>query len=94
MRQVTRFNDEWNQISLGNTEFIRYESSDGVEIEGVLLVPPQYRAGTRLPTIMMFHAGRSADGRIALTAWGRCWRLGDMRCSIPTSAVRRDTVTI
>ncbi len=57
VRQVTRFNDEWNQISLGNTEFIRYESSDGVEIEGVLLVPPQYRSGTRLPTIMMFHGG-------------------------------------
>lgn len=42
---------------LGSTETIRWQSRDGVEIEGVLLKPPGFDPGRRYPLVFVVHGG-------------------------------------
>ncbi len=42
---------------LGRTELIRWKSKDGLEIEGLLTYPVEYRAGTKVPLVLVIHGG-------------------------------------
>lgn len=42
---------------LGRTEVVRWQSSDGKEIEGLLTLPTTYRQGTRVPLLVIIHGG-------------------------------------
>ena len=42
---------------LANGAVIRWRSTDGSEIEGILLLPESYRRGTRMPLLMHVHGG-------------------------------------
>lgn len=62
-RQVSHFNDEWSKIALRPVEVIQYPSFDGVTIEAQLIKPANYRAGTKLPLVVLVHGGPAG-------AWG------------------------
>ena len=42
---------------LGKVEVIRWKSTDGQEIEGLLTYPVDYQAGTRVPLLLQIHGG-------------------------------------
>jgi dipeptidyl aminopeptidase/acylaminoacyl peptidase len=55
--QVTRANADLPKAPLGRTELIRWKSSDGLEIEGLLTYPVGYEKGRRCPLILNIHGG-------------------------------------
>ena len=58
LRKVSRQNDAWlEQVRLAPVEAISFRSRDGTTINGFILKPPDYRAGTRYPTILRIHGG-------------------------------------
>lgn len=50
----------WRDGKLVQQKSIRYKTRDGLEIPGYLFLPPDYKPGTRLPTIVHIHGGPSA----------------------------------
>ncbi|MEJ2237812.1 MAG: S9 family peptidase [Gemmatimonadales bacterium] len=44
-------------IALGNARVIKWQSTDGTEIEGILVLPNGYQSGTRLPLLLHVHGG-------------------------------------
>ena len=58
LRKVSAQNDAWlKQVRLAPVEEISFKSRDGTTINGFMLKPPGYRAGTRYPTILRIHGG-------------------------------------
>jgi dipeptidyl aminopeptidase/acylaminoacyl peptidase len=55
--QVSRANAEIRMPPLGKTEVIRWKSTDGKEIEGLLTYPTGYQAGKKVPLILNVHGG-------------------------------------
>jgi len=57
LKRLTNTNPQLADIAQGETEVVTWKSSDGVEIEGVLLKPVGYEAGKRYPTLVVAHGG-------------------------------------
>jgi dipeptidyl aminopeptidase/acylaminoacyl peptidase len=55
--QVSRANAEWKLPPIGKTEVIRWKSTDGKDIEGLLTYPAGYQTGRRVPLILNIHGG-------------------------------------
>ena len=55
--QVSRANAEMKMPPLGKTEVIRWKSTDGKDIEGLLTYPAGYQAGKKVPLILNIHGG-------------------------------------
>jgi dipeptidyl aminopeptidase/acylaminoacyl peptidase len=55
--QVSRANADFPQAPLGKTEVVKWKSTDGLEIEGLLTYPVGYKAGTRVPLLLVIHGG-------------------------------------
>ena len=55
--QVSRANADLPKLPLGKTEAIKWKSSDGLEIEGLLTYPVNYQAGKRVPLLLIVHGG-------------------------------------
>ena len=55
--QVSRMNDDLPSHPLGHTDIIRWKSTDGMEIEGLLTYPVGYQKGTRYPLLLIIHGG-------------------------------------
>lgn len=56
-RKVTDTNPQAANFALGETEVVTWKSSDGLEVEGVLLKPVGYTKGKRYPTLVVAHGG-------------------------------------
>jgi dipeptidyl aminopeptidase/acylaminoacyl peptidase len=56
-RKLTDTNPQAAQFALGDSEVITWKSSDGLEIEGVLLKPVGFEAGKRYPLLVVAHGG-------------------------------------
>jgi dipeptidyl aminopeptidase/acylaminoacyl peptidase len=56
-RQVTHFEPPLPAASLGRTELLRWTAPDGLEIEGLLTYPVDYRPGVRYPLLLVIHGG-------------------------------------
>ncbi len=56
-RQLSFFNPGLAEVSLGQTETIRWKAPDGLDIEGVLIYPSGYEAGKRYPLVVDIHGG-------------------------------------
>ncbi len=56
-RFITEVNPQLRNFELGNLEPISWKSFDGKEIWGLLLTPPGYRPGTRIPLVVYCHGG-------------------------------------
>ena len=56
-RRLTHMNPQLSGIALGETEVITWKSTDGQEVEGILLKPVGYLAGRRYPMLVEPHGG-------------------------------------
>ncbi len=58
LRKLSAQNDPWlAEVRLASLEEISVKSGDGTTINGFVLKPPDYRAGTRYPTLLRIHGG-------------------------------------
>jgi len=55
--QASRVNADLPSYPLGRTEVIRWKSTEGFEIEGLLTYPVGYEKGRKVPTILNIHGG-------------------------------------
>jgi dipeptidyl aminopeptidase/acylaminoacyl peptidase len=70
-KQVTHLNDSWKQYALGEPEFYRYKSFDGVEIQAALLRPQGADGKSRLPLIVLIHGGPTGRWADSVETWGQ-----------------------
>ena len=58
LRPLSRQNDAWlKEVKLAPTEPITFKSRDGTTVNGLVVKPPDFRAGTRYPAILRIHGG-------------------------------------
>ena len=57
LKQITRLNPQLEGFSLGEVRVIQWQSSDGLEIEGLICLPVDYQAGKTYPLIVEPHGG-------------------------------------
>ncbi len=57
LKQLTNLNPWLSQRKLGKQEVVRYKARDGLEIEGLLVYPADYREGQAYPLIVIVHGG-------------------------------------
>lgn len=55
--QISHANADLPNLPLGKTEVVRWKSSDGLEVEGLLTYPVGYKSGTRVPLLLVIHGG-------------------------------------
>ncbi len=75
-RRVTTSNEWLKDVAIGRTEVITWKSKDGNSVEGVLLYPINYTAGTRVPLLVSAHGGPTGahtNGFKAGTSPGQTW---------------------
>jgi dipeptidyl aminopeptidase/acylaminoacyl peptidase len=58
--RVSNANPQVAQFQLGEYETVRWKSTDGTMVEGVLVKPVGYQAGKRYPLIVQIHGGPAA----------------------------------
>ena len=56
-RRLVQSNPDVSKLRLGRTEVIRWKSFDGMEIEGLLVLPVDYQEGQKVPLIVEPHGG-------------------------------------
>jgi dipeptidyl aminopeptidase/acylaminoacyl peptidase len=54
---LTRLNPQIEGYALGQVEAVKWKSTDGAEIEGVLVYPVGYQTGKRYPLVTYIHGG-------------------------------------
>lgn len=59
-RQLTHFNDDIAALDLGRSDTSRWEGPDGFREDGVVVYPPDFRAGRRYPLVLLIHGGPTA----------------------------------
>lgn len=57
LTQISRANGDYEKMPVPKTEVIKWKSTDGREIEGLLTYPIGYTAGTKVPLILNIHGG-------------------------------------
>lgn len=57
--QVSRANSSLALPQAGETKVIRWKADDGADIEGLLTLPVNYAAGTKVPLVLNIHGGPS-----------------------------------
>jgi dipeptidyl aminopeptidase/acylaminoacyl peptidase len=76
-RQLTNHNPQIAELALGETEVITWKSTDGVEVEGVVLKPVGFKAGVKYPTLVIAHGGPSGayvnNNRMGGLEGGQVW---------------------
>jgi dipeptidyl aminopeptidase/acylaminoacyl peptidase len=58
-RQASHINPSLDRYELGTPRIIEWHSLDGQPLKGVLLLPPGYRAGQRLPLVLWVYGGET-----------------------------------
>ncbi len=57
LTKVSSANAGLPKLALGKVEIVRWKSSDGMEVEGILNYPVGYQAGQRVPLLLIIHGG-------------------------------------
>ncbi len=69
-RKVTSVFDYLDEtFRLPVQEAIRWPGADGVEVEGLLYLPLDYREGTRYPLVVQTHGGPAASDKFGFGRW-------------------------
>lgn len=55
--QISKVNADLLKLPIPKTEVIKWKSTDGKEIEGILTYPVNYQAGQKVPLILNIHGG-------------------------------------
>ncbi|MCC7156733.1 MAG: S9 family peptidase [Bryobacterales bacterium] len=66
--QLTSVNPLVSGLALGRAEAIRWKSTDGQSVEGVLVLPPNYERGKRYPLIVQIHGGPASASLLTFDA--------------------------
>jgi dipeptidyl aminopeptidase/acylaminoacyl peptidase len=76
-RKLTDTNPQIAELALGEPEVVTWTSTNGAEVEGVLLKPVGYRPGTKYPTLVVAHGGPSGaylnNNRLGGLEGGQVW---------------------
>jgi len=56
-KRLTTMNPQIEALALGATEVVTWKSTEGYEVEGVLLKPVGYESGKRYPLLVVAHGG-------------------------------------
>ena len=56
-RPLTALNPQVRGMRLGRTRIVHWQAADGLRIEGLLVLPPGYRKGKRVPLLVDPHGG-------------------------------------
>lgn len=59
-RQLSRSNAELERYAVGETRRITWVSGRGEKLEGALMLPPGYKPGQKLPTVVKVYGGQRA----------------------------------
>ena len=71
LRKLTAHNDALlSEIMLGAVEDVRFQSSGGAEIHGLIVKPPSFVAGRRYPTLLWIHGGPNGQDEHSLNIDG------------------------
>jgi dipeptidyl aminopeptidase/acylaminoacyl peptidase len=62
-RALTRMTDETRNLTLGTRELVTWKSTDGAEIEGVLIKPADFDASKKYPLLCIIHGGPTGVDR-------------------------------
>jgi dipeptidyl aminopeptidase/acylaminoacyl peptidase len=68
MTAVTQANPQADAFALSQFRAVTWKSSDGLEIEGMLWLPSDYRAGTKLPLLLSVHGGPAGAWDVSFRA--------------------------
>ena len=70
LRQLSRQNDELLAgLRLASVEEITFKSKDGTAINGFMVKPPDYREGTKYPTVLRLHGGPVGQFGCEMDLW-------------------------
>jgi dipeptidyl aminopeptidase/acylaminoacyl peptidase len=70
LRPLTDLNPQAKEWQLGKVEVVRWKSRDGLEIEGLVVLPVGHMPGRKYPTVMHVHGGpESANMRSFAANW-------------------------
>ncbi|HOG27786.1 MAG TPA: S9 family peptidase [Vicinamibacterales bacterium] len=68
LRQLTKVNDElFAQLQLATTEDFTSTSKDGTVVNGLIVKPASYAAGTKYPTLLIIHGGPNGQDDYSFT---------------------------
>jgi dipeptidyl aminopeptidase/acylaminoacyl peptidase len=56
-RYLTDAGAQWKDLQLATREVVQWKSSDGTQIEGILMKPADYDAGRKYPLLVVIHGG-------------------------------------
>jgi dipeptidyl aminopeptidase/acylaminoacyl peptidase len=73
-RALTAFKDPAPQLRGVQKQFVTYKRKDGVALNGTLYLPPDYKAGTRLPVVMWAYPREFGDADSAGQITGSPYR--------------------
>ncbi len=68
IRRLTDFNHDIAALELGRVESLEWAGPDGMREDGILVYPPDYRSGTRLPLVLVIHGGPQAASTTGFSA--------------------------
>ena len=67
-KYLTKVGDQWKGFKLTTREAIRWKSTDGAEIEGVLMKPADYDPARKYPLLVVIHGGPTGVDTTVATA--------------------------
>lgn len=75
---LTKFPDPQPSIRGIHKELVKYKRNDGVELSFILYLPPDYKPGTRLPTVIWAYPYEYSDAATASQVSGSTKRFTEM----------------
>jgi dipeptidyl aminopeptidase/acylaminoacyl peptidase len=66
--RLTDANPQVKRFALGETAAVKWKSTDGTMVEGVLTKPVNYKAGEKYPLVVMIHGGPAAADTLSFSA--------------------------
>ena len=98
-RKVSDINPQVKELALGRGEVIKWQSSEGMEIEGVLIYPADYQPGRKYPTMAFIHGGPSGVwtkasgelGQLRPRLAGQGWVVLSPTCAAPRRTARNSS---
>lgn len=73
MKRVSFSNPVLENVQFGEQKSIRWKAKDGLEIEGVLILPNNYAKGTRYPLVLSIHGGPESNFQNGWTSYYSMW---------------------
>ena len=70
-RRLTDFNGAIAALELGRVEQLEWPGPNGFHEDGILIYPPGYRAGTKLPLVLVIHGGPQAASTTGFSSFGQ-----------------------